>query len=161
MALERWGNPKLALRACTCEYGLQSWRGKSAGVAKRPREESPDTLTLRFATFASQHDPTLIIFEQVVCPVDAHGRFTEEADQLAPAAATFLGAPLHGLKVLKEGTAAVLDALREAGRLLHTHDYAHKYPYDWRTKQPVIVRATQQVGGPRGLNKVGGNAIRV
>ena len=41
MLLERWTNPKLSRRACTCEYGLQSCRGKSAGVAKRPRERSP------------------------------------------------------------------------------------------------------------------------
>jgi hypothetical protein len=38
MVLERWTNPKLSRRACTCEYGLQSCRGKSAGVAKWPRE---------------------------------------------------------------------------------------------------------------------------
>jgi hypothetical protein len=37
-------------RACTCEHGLQSRRGKSAGVAKRPRERSPTRIpTLRFA----------------------------------------------------------------------------------------------------------------
>jgi len=47
--------------------------------------------------------------------------------------------------VLTAGNAAVLDALSASGRLLHVHDYAHKYPYDWRTKKPVIVRATQQV----------------
>ena len=36
-------------------YGLQSWLGESAGVAKRPRERSPtrNPFTLRFATFAS------------------------------------------------------------------------------------------------------------
>jgi hypothetical protein len=39
--LQRWTNPKLSRRTCTCECGLQSCRGKSAGVAKRPRERSP------------------------------------------------------------------------------------------------------------------------
>jgi hypothetical protein len=39
--LERWTKPKLSRRTCTCEYALQIWRGKSAGVAKRPRERSP------------------------------------------------------------------------------------------------------------------------
>jgi hypothetical protein len=38
MALERWTTPKLSRRTCSPRYGLQSWRGKSAGVAKRPRE---------------------------------------------------------------------------------------------------------------------------
>jgi hypothetical protein len=41
MVLERWTNPKLSRRTCTCEYGLQSCRGKSVGAAKRPRERSP------------------------------------------------------------------------------------------------------------------------
>lgn len=82
--------------------------------------------------------------QAVVCPVDHHGRFTAEADELAPAAGTALHAPLAGLSVLTAGNAAVLDALSTSGRLLHMHDYAHKYPYDWRTKKPVIVRATQQ-----------------
>jgi hypothetical protein len=34
-------HPKLSRRTCTCGYGLQSWREKPAGVAKRPRERSP------------------------------------------------------------------------------------------------------------------------
>jgi hypothetical protein len=38
LVLERGTKPKLSRRACTCEYGLQSCRGESAGVAKRPRE---------------------------------------------------------------------------------------------------------------------------
>jgi hypothetical protein len=41
MGLERWTNPKRSRPTCTCEYGLQSRRGKSAGVAKRACERSP------------------------------------------------------------------------------------------------------------------------
>jgi hypothetical protein len=41
MALERWTNPTLSRRTCTCEYGLQFGGGKSAGFAKQPRERSP------------------------------------------------------------------------------------------------------------------------
>jgi hypothetical protein len=33
MALERGTKPRLSRRACTCEYGLQSCRGESAGAA--------------------------------------------------------------------------------------------------------------------------------
>jgi hypothetical protein len=40
-AHERWTNPKHSRRTCTCEYGLLSWGGESAGVAKQPRERSP------------------------------------------------------------------------------------------------------------------------
>jgi hypothetical protein len=46
MVLERWKNPKLSCR--TCEYGLQSRRGESAGVAKRPRERSPTRNPYRY-----------------------------------------------------------------------------------------------------------------
>jgi isoleucyl-tRNA synthetase len=49
-----------------------------------------------------------------------------------------------GLPVLDEGTAAVIKALGEAGVLLMEERYAHKYPYDWRTKLPTIFRATPQ-----------------
>ena len=38
MALERETNHKLPRRTCSPRHGLQSCRGKSAGVAKRPRE---------------------------------------------------------------------------------------------------------------------------
>lgn len=30
------------------------------------------------------------------------------------------------------------------GALLKEEQYAHKYPYDWRTKKPTIFRATSQ-----------------
>jgi hypothetical protein len=51
--LERWTNPKVSRRTCTCEYVLQSHRGNSAGVAKRPRERSSTrNPTLRFATLS-------------------------------------------------------------------------------------------------------------
>lgn len=50
-----------------------------------------------------------------------------------------------GLPVLKEGTAAVIEALQKQGVLLKEERYSHKYPYDWRTKLPTIFRATDQV----------------
>lgn len=39
-----------------------------------------------------------------------------------------------------------VQALASAGVLLLEEKYAHKYPYDWRTKKPTIFRATSQVG---------------
>ncbi len=68
----------------------------------------------------------------IICPVDDYGIFTESAGQFA------------GLAVLKEGNAAVIEALKERGYLIKEESYVHKYPYDWRTKKPVIVRATEQ-----------------
>ncbi|KAI9808816.1 MAG: isoleucine-tRNA ligase [Pycnora praestabilis] len=77
-------------------------------------------------------------------PVDDEGRFTKEALLHDPEL-------LLGKEVLKGGGKDVLEYLRECGRVLGTHKYKHRYPYDWRSKLPVIVRATEQwfadVGG--------------
>ncbi|PJF18093.1 hypothetical protein PSACC_02091, partial [Paramicrosporidium saccamoebae] len=37
-----------------------------------------------------------------------------------------------------------LELLRTKGLLLHSYDHRHRYPYDWRTKKPVIQMATRQ-----------------
>ncbi|KRN88953.1 isoleucine--tRNA ligase [Ligilactobacillus ceti] len=37
-----------------------------------------------------------------------------------------------------------LDKLQKAGLLLKQSDYEHSYPFDWRTKKPIIFRATPQ-----------------
>jgi isoleucyl-tRNA synthetase len=68
----------------------------------------------------------------ILAPVDDNGNFTQEAGQFA------------GLNVLSDGNQAVIDALTKAGSLLKEEAYAHKYPYDWRTKKPTIFRATEQ-----------------
>ncbi|KAG2283941.1 hypothetical protein Bca52824_055161 [Brassica carinata] len=68
----------------------------------------------------------------IVSPVDDGGNFTEEAGQF------------RGLSVLVEGNIAVVSYLDENMSLLMEESYAHKYPYDWRTKKPTIFRATEQ-----------------
>ncbi|KAF9349085.1 hypothetical protein BGX34_002061 [Mortierella sp. NVP85] len=70
---------------------------------------------------------------EAFCPVDNVGYFTADA-----------GPELQGLDVQTEGTAKVLDMLSAKGSLIQEHVYVHKYPYDWRTKKPVILRATSQ-----------------
>lgn len=70
-------------------------------------------------------------------PVDNLGRFDDTASPVKPAL-------LAGKYVFKEGNQAVLELLRESGLLVHQHEYKHKYPIDWRTKEPVIIRATAQ-----------------
>lgn len=67
-------------------------------------------------------------------PVDDKGRFT---NSVSPDS-------LQGLSVLDDGNKAVVDLLIKSGSLLFQHEYKHKYPYDWRSKEPVIVRATEQ-----------------
>ena len=68
----------------------------------------------------------------ILCPVDARGNFTAEAGSF------------EGLNVLKTANDAIIEALTEEKVLLKHEPYSHKYPYDWRTKKPVIYRATKQ-----------------
>nr|WP_287129376.1 isoleucine--tRNA ligase [Candidatus Cyanaurora vandensis] len=75
----------------------------------------------------------------VLSPVDALGNFTDEVAMGYTGAVAFTG-----LNVLGEGNTAVIEALGLVGALLKAEDYNHKYPYDWRTKKPVILRATTQ-----------------
>ncbi|XP_020172505.3 isoleucine--tRNA ligase, chloroplastic/mitochondrial isoform X1 [Aegilops tauschii subsp. strangulata] len=68
----------------------------------------------------------------IVSPVDDEGNFTAEAGQFS------------GLSVLGAGNAAVVKYLDEHVSLILEEPYKHKYPYDWRSKEPTIFRATEQ-----------------
>ncbi|KAG9567755.1 isoleucyl-tRNA synthetase, partial [Aureobasidium melanogenum] len=83
-------------------------------------------------------------------PVDDHGKYTTKAFPSDPSY-------LHGLPVEKEGAKAVVALLRnphsklsvpslksDSSLVFKTHNFRHKNPIDWRTKQPVITRATDQ-----------------
>ena len=50
---------------------------------------------------------------------------------------------LQGKSVQGEGNELVVEMLESSGNLLFVHDYKHRYPYDWRSKKPIIMRATQ------------------
>lgn len=71
----------------------------------------------------------------ISAPVDDHGKFTAEAYPQDPSR-------LQGLFTQKKGNETVLEILGQ--NVLHVHEYQHKYPCDWRTKKPIIVRATAQ-----------------
>ncbi|MEM9510523.1 MAG: isoleucine--tRNA ligase, partial [Cyanobacteria bacterium P01_E01_bin.35] len=75
----------------------------------------------------------------ILSPVDDGGRFTEEAGKFAG-----LQVVAKGNEKVSAGNQAIIDALAEAGALLKHEEYAHKYPYDWRTGKPTIFRATEQ-----------------
>ncbi|KAG8182722.1 hypothetical protein JTE90_026173 [Oedothorax gibbosus] len=49
---------------------------------------------------------------------------------------------LKGKEALQSGSQKVLDLL--ADDILHREDYKHSYPYDWRSKTPVIIRSCHQ-----------------
>ena len=69
----------------------------------------------------------------LTCVVDADGRYTSD-----------LPPDLEGREVLGEGNETVIQRLKSSDRLLHEHNHTHRYPYDWRTKKPVIIRSTKQ-----------------
>ncbi len=72
-----------------------------------------------------------------IAPVDDEGCFTEEALPDQPEV-------LRGKRVLQEGNEEVLRHLAKSGHVVSSNIYKHKYPYDWRSKLPVIIRATEQ-----------------
>lgn len=61
--------------------------------------------------------------------MDDAGCFTKEA-----------GSELEGKMAFADGNTAVIELLKKNSALVITQDYTHKYPYDWRTKQPVMLR---------------------
>ncbi|KAI9715267.1 MAG: hypothetical protein M1812_006078 [Candelaria pacifica] len=74
---------------------------------------------------------------EAFAPVDDSGRFTAAALPDEPDRLT-------DKEVLWGGSKEILSYLGGLGQILGTEKYIHKYPYDWRTKQPVIIRATEQ-----------------
>lgn len=66
------------------------------------------------------------------CPVDEHGCMDNT-----------VGERLSGL-FYEEANEEVLKMLDEEGVLLNVTEITHSYPHDWRTKKPVIFRATPQ-----------------
>ncbi|MFE8695257.1 isoleucine--tRNA ligase [Cytobacillus sp. FJAT-53684] len=67
----------------------------------------------------------------VLCPVDDRGVMTKEAEGF------------EGL-FYDEANKPITEKLEEVGALLKLTFFTHSYPHDWRTKKPVIYRATAQ-----------------
>lgn len=87
-----------------------------------------------FLTHGLLDDPS----KPVLCPVDDNGKYSEEIMTLVKTAEH--GARLMGKSVLGDGTDEVLAVLKETGVLLAEHHYRHRYPYDSRMNQPMIIR---------------------
>ncbi|MGO0062045.1 isoleucine--tRNA ligase [Brevibacillus fluminis] len=67
----------------------------------------------------------------VLCPVDHEGKLTAEAPGF------------EGI-FYEDANKLITEKLQENGALLKLGFITHSYPHDWRTKQPVIYRATEQ-----------------
>jgi isoleucyl-tRNA synthetase len=76
----------------------------------------------------------------VVCPVDGYGRYSESIKDLCREGQADFGARLVGKEVLWGGNSEILAILEESGVLVKRMPFKHKYPYDTRTKKPMIVR---------------------
>ncbi|KAI1137261.1 isoleucyl-tRNA synthetase [Hypoxylon sp. FL0543] len=74
----------------------------------------------------------------VAAPIDDEGKFTQDAFPDLPEA--LLSAP----SVTEGGGKHVLSLLQVHCDVLWLERHQHKYPYDWRTKKPVVIRATEQ-----------------
>lgn len=68
----------------------------------------------------------------ILCPVDAEGRFTD--------AVGHSWTRLIGKEVLGDGNIEIIRILKELGVLVKKVTLRHRYPYDWKTKKPVILR---------------------
>ncbi|CAK9029977.1 Ribonucleoside-diphosphate reductase small chain B (Ribonucleoside-diphosphate reductase R2B subunit) (Ribonucleotide reductase small subunit B), partial [Durusdinium trenchii] len=101
---------------------LISLQGKTNFFEKRVGEYQKDYLVGQKygleAHLETMNSPPLTT---VAAPVDNAGNFTEE-----------------------DANSKVTDLLEEKNLLLLRKPYSHKYPYDWRSKKPVITRATPQ-----------------
>ncbi|KAJ1302095.1 hypothetical protein OPQ81_000926 [Rhizoctonia solani] len=72
----------------------------------------------------------------ILCPVDNEGKFTDAVGNE--------WIRLVGKEVLGDGNIEVIRILKEQGLLVKKETLRHRYPYDWKTKKPVIFRATSQ-----------------
>jgi isoleucyl-tRNA synthetase len=69
---------------------------------------------------------------EIYSPVLANGRFDETVPSF-----------LHG-KTTKEGNGLIIAELTQRKLLLAEQKIRHSYPHDWRSKTPIIFRATEQ-----------------
>jgi isoleucyl-tRNA synthetase len=82
-------------------------------------------------------------FVQVACHQGQTNSLLE-VDDAGRFSTSVLGGNFATLDVLTEGNAAVINSLKESKAILKIqHNYQHKYPYDWRTKRPVIIRSVK------------------
>nr|WP_319563363.1 isoleucine--tRNA ligase [uncultured Rhodoferax sp.] len=70
-------------------------------------------------------------YDDILNPVQGNGVYAPEL-------------PLFGNQQIWKACPVIIDALRDAGRLLATENIVHSYPHCWRHKTPVIYRAAAQ-----------------
>lgn len=64
-------------------------------------------------------------------PVDDYGRYTDEFEMM------------KGIKIW-DANPKIVELLKEKNALVHYSEFTHSYPHSWRSKKPLIFRATPQ-----------------
>ena len=72
-----------------------------------------------------------LAYDDILNPVQGHGSYAPDF-------------PLFGGQNIWKAMPVIIQALRDAGRLLATETISHSYPHCWRHKTPVIYRAAAQ-----------------
>ena len=76
----------------------------------------------------------------LICHVDERGCFSPAIQDVM---GDKFGKDLVGLEVLKAGSTAIIDKLQNFDALAKEEPIVHRYPYDWKTDQPIIVTSVE------------------
>jgi len=147
---------------CLARYGLE---GRVVATAPGARLEGlrfrhplaavdagyDRTAPVYLADYATAEEGTGIVHSSPAYGVDdfnscrAHGMSVDEILNPVQGNGVYEDAlPLFGgMNIWKAGP-AIVDALRDAGRLLASSSLVHSYPHCWRHKTPVVYRAAAQ-----------------
>ena len=71
----------------------------------------------------------------LLCHVDGEGKFTSD---IAEVVGNSAAEELAGQNIMEAGSRSVIRLLEAAGALVKVQRFRHRYPYDWKTGEPVI-----------------------
>ncbi|XP_077985706.1 isoleucine--tRNA ligase, cytoplasmic-like isoform X2 [Glandiceps talaboti] len=116
------------------EYFIQ-YKGKGAFRVMTDNYVTDDTGTgiVHQAPFFGADDyrvcieNQVITKEQIICPVDDSGCFTEEVTDFAK-------------QYVKDADKNIIKRLKQDGRLVDHSSYKHSYPFCWRSETPLIYK---------------------
>ncbi|PPQ69799.1 hypothetical protein CVT24_003075 [Panaeolus cyanescens] len=77
----------------------------------------------------------------MVCHVNMEGQFSSEVSEVVGSDAA---EQIVGKDILGKGNKAMIALLQQNGKVIKVQRIQHRYPYDWKTKKPVVVIATSQ-----------------
>ena len=70
-----------------------------------------------------------------LCHVSGEGKFTNDITEVVGNSAAM---ELVGQDIMKEGSRSMIKLLDAAGALVKVQRIRHRYPYDWKTGEPII-----------------------